>query len=282
MVTTIHGFSSESDRAGVPALRRHRPLRRRSATPTAARCSTTPPQSTTASTPTVFTFAAEPGDYLLFLGRIHPDKGTHRADRGRSPRPDVPLVIAGIVQDADYFATGAPHVDGWRSAISGRSDRPNATPCSAGRALLHLINFDEPFGLSVVEALATGTPMIATPARVDAGDMSSRESPASSSPTPRRRCTPWPGSGRSTARAMPRDAETRFSAERMVDDYLVAVRADPPRPCDTWCPRPRPRQIRRKTSELLVPCPCPHTSDRTDGWCLYLVLTHEADAILDR
>ena len=58
----------------------------RSATPTGTPTSPTPPPSTTASTSTQFTFAAGAGGYLLFLGRIHPDKGTHRGDRGRPAR----------------------------------------------------------------------------------------------------------------------------------------------------------------------------------------------------
>ena len=73
-------------------------------------------------------------------------------------------MIAGIVQDQEYFDERvAPRIDGERVRSSapvepGRSGRS----CSAARdALLHLIGFDEPFGFSVVEAMACGTPVIA-------------------------------------------------------------------------------------------------------------------------
>ena len=67
----------------------------------------------------------EPGGYLLFLGRIHPDKGTHRAIEV-ARRAGLPLVIAGIVQDEDYFREAVePHVDGPDGQLrrAGRADR---------------------------------------------------------------------------------------------------------------------------------------------------------------
>ena len=111
-----------------------------------------------------FTFSAEPEDFLLFLGRIHPDKGTHRAiDVAR--RVGVPLVIAGIIQDAEYFDTCvAPMVDGVAVSYVGAVEPAERDRLlGSARALLHLISFEEPFGLSVVESMATGTPVIATP-----------------------------------------------------------------------------------------------------------------------
>jgi glycosyltransferase involved in cell wall biosynthesis len=59
-----------------------------------------------------FTFGAGDGGYLLFLGRIHPDKGTHVAiEVARAA--GLPLVIAGVVHDAEYHATEVlPLVDG--------------------------------------------------------------------------------------------------------------------------------------------------------------------------
>jgi glycosyltransferase involved in cell wall biosynthesis len=72
-------------------------------------------------------------------------------------------VMAGIVQDADYFARElAPHIDErnveYRGVLGGE-DRTRAL--GQAHALLHLIGFEEPFGLSVVEAMACGTPVIA-------------------------------------------------------------------------------------------------------------------------
>ena len=104
------------------------------------------------------------GGYLLFFGRIHPDKGAAEAVE-LALRVALPLVIAGIVQDAAYFEQlVAPHVDGERIRYLGPvgPDRRGEL-LGAARALVHLVNFEEPFGFSVVEAMACGTPVIARP-----------------------------------------------------------------------------------------------------------------------
>jgi glycosyltransferase involved in cell wall biosynthesis len=105
---------------------------------------------------------AEAGDYLAYFGRIHPDKGAAAAI-DTAARAGLPLLMAGIIQDPDYFATHvAPHIDGERVSYLGpvcAEDRSNFL--GGARALLHLIDFDEPFGYSVVEAMACGTPVIA-------------------------------------------------------------------------------------------------------------------------
>jgi glycosyltransferase involved in cell wall biosynthesis len=102
------------------------------------------------------------GGYLLFFGRIHPDKGAAEAIEV-ARRVGLPLVMAGIVQDQRYFETEvAPHVDGDRVRYLG-SVGPERRSAVLGDALalLHLIRFEEPFGFSVVEAMASGTPVIA-------------------------------------------------------------------------------------------------------------------------
>jgi len=102
------------------------------------------------------------GGYLLFFGRIHPDKGAAEAIEV-ARRVGLPLVMAGIVQDERYFeAEVAPHVDGHRVRYLGPvgPDRRSAV-LGGALALLHLIGFEEPFGFSVVEAMACGTPVIA-------------------------------------------------------------------------------------------------------------------------
>lgn len=109
-----------------------------------------------------FELASEPGEHLLFFGRIHPDKGTARAIEVAAAA-DRPLVIAGIVQDERYFRDEvAPHLDGDRVTYVGSVAAEQRSAVLGGAdALLHLIDFDEPFGFSVVEAMACGTPVIA-------------------------------------------------------------------------------------------------------------------------
>src|SRR3954447_7033804 len=102
------------------------------------------------------------GGYLLFFGRIHPDKGAAEAIEV-ARRVGLPLVMAGIVQDQRYFEEAvAPHVDGDRVRYLGPvgPDR-RAAVLGGAVALLHLIGFEEPFGFSVVEAMACGTPVVA-------------------------------------------------------------------------------------------------------------------------
>ena len=109
------------------------------------------------------------GDYLLFFGRIHPDKGAAEAI-DVAKQAGLPLLIAGIVQDDEYFERFVePAVDGEAGhATSGRSVASARGALLGGaRALLHLINFDEPFGFSVVEAMACGTPCDRPRARID-------------------------------------------------------------------------------------------------------------------
>jgi glycosyltransferase involved in cell wall biosynthesis len=109
-----------------------------------------------------FDLSAEPGDYLLFFGRIHHDKGAAEAIRV-ARRSGLPLVIAGIIQDQAYFDSEvAPHLDDETVRYVGPVGPQRRNELLGGAlALLHLINFDEPFGLSVVEGMACGTPVVA-------------------------------------------------------------------------------------------------------------------------
>lgn len=163
VVTTVHGFSSERI---LPVYREYDDVAHYVAISDADRH----PDLTYAATIhhgielEPFTFRPDPGDYLLFLGRIHPDKGTHLAIE-LARRAGVPLLIAGIVQDHAYFRELVEPQIGvgdvrYLGAV-GPAERDRLL--GGALALVHLIGFAEPFGLSVVEAMATGTPVIAFP-----------------------------------------------------------------------------------------------------------------------
>ncbi len=194
----------------------------RSAKPTGIRTSTMSPRSITASTRTRSRLGDGGGGYLLFFGRIHPDKGAAEAIEV-ARRVGLPLVMAGIVQDQRYFETEvAPHVDGDRVRYLG-SVGPEQRSAVLGDALalLHLIRFEEPFGFSVVEAMASGTPVIAfrrgsMPELVDDGHSGALvedvEGAAAAVSSVLRL-------DRGAIRAR---ARSRFSRDRMTAEYLAA------------------------------------------------------------
>lgn len=220
MVTTIHGFSSPKI---VPVYQRYNDIAHYVAISDTNRH----PDLRYAATIhhgidiSQFTFRPERGEYLLFLGRIHPDKGTHTAIEV-AMLAGLPLVIAGVIQDEEYFrAEVEPHLTGAGVTYLGPVG-PTERHELLGNALalLHLISFPEPFGLSVVESLATGTPVIATPlgsmpelVRHGATGLlvstvaDAVAAVASVSSLDRRACR--------------HDAEGRFGADRCVDAYLA-------------------------------------------------------------
>jgi glycosyltransferase involved in cell wall biosynthesis len=104
------------------------------------------------------------GDYLLWVGRMDPGKGPHRAIEV-ARRAGRPLVLAGPVQPGceRFFATCIePHVDGRKVSYIGEVGGARKRRLF-GEALAFLmpIRWPEPFGMVMVEALAAGTPVLA-------------------------------------------------------------------------------------------------------------------------
>jgi len=109
-----------------------------------------------------FTFREKGGDYLLFFGRIHPEKGTLESIR-IAKRAKRKLIISGLIQDQQYFDEQiAPWLNDDDIVYVGNSG-PEKRDRLLGNAfaLLHPISFEEPFGLSVAESMCCGTPVIA-------------------------------------------------------------------------------------------------------------------------
>jgi len=109
-----------------------------------------------------YQYRDSPDRYLLFFGRIHHDKGVYESIR-LAKQVNMPLVIAGIIQDQTYFDRYVnPYLDDEQVRYIGPVGPEEKSKILGGAlALLHLINFDEPFGLSVAESMACGTPVIA-------------------------------------------------------------------------------------------------------------------------
>jgi glycosyltransferase involved in cell wall biosynthesis len=170
-----------------------------------------------------FTFEASPGGYLMFFGRMHPDKGA--ADAIEIARAaGLPLLLAGIVQDQDYFAAEVePHLGQGVNYLGSVGPEERNRLLGGARALLHPIHFDEPFGLSMVEAMACGTPVIAYPrgsvpevVGTDGGFVVKNEQGAVQA------VHQAASFDRAAARAR---VERLFTVDRMVQDYLKVYAA---------------------------------------------------------
>ncbi|MDR7612718.1 MAG: glycosyltransferase family 4 protein [Armatimonadota bacterium] len=172
-----------------------------------------------------FTFRPHPGSYLVFLGRMSAAKGVHLAI-AIARRAGVPLRIAAHIppDERDYFDRMVRPQLGPGVEFVGEVGPPERDVLLGGAlALLHPTTVPEPFGLTLVEAQATGTPVIgfnrgAVPELVRDGETGfvvedvdqAVRAVARVGALDRRRCRQW--------------VEEHFTVDRMVDGYLEVYR----------------------------------------------------------
>jgi glycosyltransferase involved in cell wall biosynthesis len=161
MVTTIHGFSSPKI---VPVYKKYNAnnsyvsISNSDRSPELNYISTVYNGINTAD----FTFNPVSKDYILYFGRIHPEKGAYEAIQ-IAKKAGRKLIISGLIQDNAYFENKIkPFINNDNIVYVGNSGAKERDKLlGEAFALLHPISFSEPFGLSVAEAMLCGTPVIA-------------------------------------------------------------------------------------------------------------------------
>lgn len=161
MVTTIHGFSSPKI---IPVYKRYNDINHYVSISYADRNSELKYIANVYNgiDPQYFTLQKHHGDYLLYFGRIHHDKGTGESIE-IALKAKMKLIISGYIQDKHYYEQQVePLIDGEQVVYVGNSGPEQRDKLLGGAyALLHPINFNEPFGLSVAESMFCGTPVVA-------------------------------------------------------------------------------------------------------------------------
>ncbi len=174
-----------------------------------------------------FEYQESPGKYLAFLGRISPEKRPDLAIE-LARQAGIPLKIAAKIEGAEakqYFDQKVrPYVDGhWVEYLGEISEKEKSEFLGNALALVFPIDWPEPFGLVMIEALACGTPVLARPfgsvpeilengvtgyshSKVSVLAKLAKKIPALS----RRGCRDW--------------VESRFSVQRMAEEYLHVYR----------------------------------------------------------
>ncbi len=221
VVTTIHGFSSEKI---LPVYLKYDSSSYYVSISNSDRASSLKYEATVYHGIDLenFRFYERPGPegYLLYFSRIHPDKGAREAIEiarlsGRR------LVMAGIVQDKEYFRRYIePGIESGEVEYLGSiGPEQRSEVLGQASALLHPVSFDEPFGLSVVESMACGTPVIAfrkgsMPEIIREGETGFIVSDVEEAAD---RVCAVERLDRSECR---RDVQKRFSKERMAREYI--------------------------------------------------------------
>jgi len=182
-----------------------------------------------ANCPNALDLAAYPvqphrGDYLVFIGRMSPDKGAHRAIQVAKDA-GLPLKMAGKMNEPpekEYFETQVRPALGWGIEYLGEVTHAEKVELlQNARATLFPIEWEEPFGLVMIESMACGTPVIATrwgavPEVIEhgiSGIIVEDSSEMAAALEEADRLDPL---------ECRRYVEERFSAARMVADYLAA------------------------------------------------------------
>lgn len=219
MVTTIHGFSSPKI---IPVYKKYNDVNYYVSISNSDRSKELSYIATVYNgiDKKLFTLNEKPENYLLYFGRIHHDKGTYEAVQ-IAKKAKMKLIISGIVQDQNYFNEKvSPFLNDDDIVYVGSSGPEKRDELlKNAQALLHPINFNEPFGLSVAESMFCGTPVVA----FKKGSMSElilhgktgflvstiEEAVDSLKNIPqinRKYCRQW--------------AEEKFSREKMIEDYI--------------------------------------------------------------
>ncbi len=219
IVTTIHGFSSQKI---IPVYKKYNSSSHYVSISNADRSPELKYLATVYNGINVdeFEFNPVPEDYLLYFGRIHHDKGTAEAI-DIAKKSGHKLIIAGIIQDERYYKEKIePRLGDQVIYIGNAGPEKRSELLGKAMALLHPINFNEPFGLSVAEAMLCGTPVIAfnkgaMPELIRHGETGflvndvyeATEAIQLIGSISRLNCHQW--------------ALSQFSGDKMVDDYLA-------------------------------------------------------------